>query len=253
MKSENVLSTDNAWLKRLEDFEQSCLRYKSVRFSRFATPHDLVVFRARYTLSADVSVLVYGGADDCERAQIGFFPDFLEPDVSLFPITPILVTDVTGFTHRDILGSVLGLGVKREMVGDIFVDGANAVIMCDSQIQDFLLFNLKTVGRKKVSVSLYDGREGVSLAHAFETLRCVVASLRLDACVSAMTNLSRNDATDYILGEKVSVNFCQATSPSKKLCEGDVISVRHYGRFRLGSVLGETRKGRLSVEFKKYI
>jgi len=147
-----MLSADNAWLKRCEDFEQSVLRYKSVRFSRFVTPHELAVFRTRFSPSPFVSVLAFGGADDCERMQIGFFPDFEEPNRDAFPITPISISGVSGLTHRDILGAVLGLGIKREMTGDIFVDGDTAVLMSDRGISDFLLCNLKTVGRKKVEV-----------------------------------------------------------------------------------------------------
>ncbi|HBL82878.1 MAG TPA: hypothetical protein DD391_09890 [Clostridiales bacterium] len=253
MKNENTVTADNEWLKRCEDFEQSVLKYKSVRFSRFVSPHDLAVFKLRFKPSPFIHILAFGGASDCERVQIGFFPDFLEPDERAFPISPILLTGVSGLSHRDILGSVLGLGIKREMTGDIFVDGDRAVIMSDSQVRDFLLYHLKTVGRKKVEVSLCPEEVSLSLEHAFQMVRCVVASARLDALVGAAANLSRSEAQDSILGGNVSVNFVQTADTSKKLCAGDVISVRHHGRFVLENICGETKKGRLAVELKKYI
>lgn len=134
------------------------------------------------------------------------------------------------------------------MTGDIFVDGDRAVIMSDSQVRDFLLYHLKTVGRKKVEVSLCPEEVSLSLEHAFQIARCVVASARLDAVVGAAANLSRSEAQDSILGGNVSVNFVQTADTSKKLCAGDVISVRHHGRFVLENICGETKKGRLAVD-----
>lgn len=249
----NVIAADREWISRCEDFEQSVLRYKSVRFSRFVTPHDLAVFSAQFRPSPFVSTLCYGGTEDAERVMIGFFPDYLEPDPSLFPISPVLISGVSGLTHRDILGAVLGLGIKRELIGDIFVDGDDAVVMCDSSICDYLLYQLKTVGRNKVTVSLCPADISVSLRHPFSVFRSVVASLRLDAVVSAAAHLSRGEAQELIAGEGVSVNFCVVTDPAKRLAEGDVLSLKRHGRFVLKAITGETKKGRIAIELKKYI
>ncbi len=253
MKSAFLTTADYEWLKRCEDFEQSVRKYKSVRFSRFVSPHDLMVFQTQYQPSPFVSVSYFGGAADCERVQLGFFPDFLEPENSAFPISPLLISDVSGLSHRDILGSALGLGIKREMLGDIFIDSQRAVLMCDSQVSDFLLMNLKTIGRKKVEVSLCPAKIAVSLERKFVLTRHVIASLRLDAVVGAAANLSRSEAAASISGGNVSVNFATTEDLSKKLCVGDVISIRHHGRFVLETICGETRKGRLAVELKKYV
>lgn len=249
----NVISADREWISRCEDFEQSVLRYKSVRFSRFVSPHDLAVFRTQVKCSPFVSTLAFGGAADCERVMLGFFPDYLEPQESEFPITPLLISGVAGLTHRDILGAVLGLGIKRELTGDIFVDGDRAVIMCDSSIADFLMFQLKTVGKNKVEISVCPADITFSLEHPFSLSRSVIASLRLDAVVGAMAHLSRNEAQALIAGEGVNLNFAVCTDTSKKVKEGDTLSIRHHGRFVLNEVVGETKKGRLAIEVKKYI
>lgn len=253
MKQDFLTTADYEWLKRCEDFEQSVRKYKSVRFSRFISPHDLAVFQAQYHPSPFVSVSFFGGAVDCERVQIGFFPDFLEPENSAFPINPLLISDVSGLSHRDVLGAVLGLGIKREMLGDIFIDDKHAVLMCDSQVCDFLLLNLKTIGRRRVEVSLCPTQQVLSLKRKFVITRHVIASLRLDAVVGAAANLSRSEAAAAITGGNVSVNFSETEDLSKKLCQGDVISIRHHGRFVLETICGETRKGRLAVELKKYV
>lgn len=148
------------------------------------------------------------------------FPDYQEPDQGLFPITPILILDVSGLTHRDILGAVLGLGMKREMIGDIFVDDDRAVLMCDSQVSDFVLYNLETVGRRKVDVSVCPQELAFSQEHKSELMRTVIASERLDAVVSAATGLSRNEAATCIAGGNVSVNFVSAEDGAKNYTKG---------------------------------
>ena len=248
-----MISADRAWISRCEDFEQSVLRYKNVRFSRFVTPHELEVFRTRVKLSPFVTAMAFGGAADCERNMLGFFPDYFEPDESVFPITPILISGVAGLSHRDVLGAVLGLGIKRELTGDIFVEEDRAVLMCDSSIADFLMLSLKTVGKNKVELSVCPKEEVRSLSHPFALSRSVVASLRLDAVAGAMAHLSRGDVQALILGEGVNLNFAPCTDTAKKVKEGDVISIRHHGRFAIESVTGETKKGRIAIEIKKYI
>ena len=247
------MSADREWISRCEDLEQSVLKYKSVRFSRFVSPHELAVFKTNVKASPFVNVLAFGGAEDAERVMLGFFPDFLEADEALFPIARLLISGISGMTHRDVLGSVLGLGIKREMTGDIYIDGDEAVLMCDESIAEFLLYQLKTVGRKKVTVSYLPEEKSVSLAHPFEVSRAVVSSLRLDALVSTCARLSRSDAQKLIEADGVNVNFCVVNDGAKKLKEGDVLSIKHHGRFVFLAVSGETKKGRIAVEIKKYV
>ena len=246
-------SKDNEWLSRCEDFEQSVLRYKSVRFSHFVSPHDYALFVSKYRLSPDVKVIAYGGSDDAERVILGFYPDFLEIENSDFPITPLLISNLGTLTHRDVLGAVLGLGIKREMLGDIYFDEGSAVIMCESSIADYIMFNLKSVGRQNVAITICDDEKKLSLKHKFELQNIIVSSLRLDAVIAAMCKMSRSDATGHILSENVNVNFSVQNNPDKKVTDGNVISVRHHGRFVIDEAVGETKKGRIILKVKKYI
>lgn len=250
---QNAHSDDNEWLSRCEDFEQSVLKYKSVRFSHFVSPHEQAVFKTQYRLSPDVKVMPYGGSEDAERVVLGFYPDFLELEPWEFPITPLLVSNIGSATHRDVLGSVLGLGIKREMIGDIYFDGDSAVIMCEKTSADYILYNLRTVGRQKVEVSVCPEDRTYSLKHEFEMMRVVVSSGRLDALVAAVCRMSRSEASRQIAAENVNVNFKTENNPDKKIVEGDIISVRHQGRFAVENSPGETRKGRIILEIKKYI
>ena len=251
MKS-NVHSEDNEWLSRCEDFEQSVLKRKSVRFSHFVSPHDYAVFISQYRLSPDVKFRAYGGSDDAERVMLGFYPDFSEIENDDFPISPLMISNLGNLNHRDVLGALLGLGIKREMIGDIYFDEGKAVVMCEDTVSDYIMYNLKSVGRQNVDVTLCD-KTSFSLVHKFEIQKIMVASLRLDAVLAAVCKMSRNDANRHILSENVNVNFCVEKNPDKKVAQGDVISVRHHGRFLVDEAVGETRKGRIILEVKKYI
>ena len=246
-------SEDNEWLSRCEDFEQSVQKYKSVRFSHFVSPHEQAVFKTQYRLSPDVKCSSYGGSEDAERVILAFYPDFLELDESEFPIVALCISNIGSATHRDVLGSVLGLGIKRDMVGDIYFDSGKAYVMCERTAADYIMFNLKTVGRQKVEVTECPADAAFSLRHEFEMVSVIVSSPRLDAVLAAVCRLSRNDASKHIASENVNVNFKAESNPDKKLSEGDVVSVRHHGRFVVESALGETRKGRIILEIKKYI
>ena len=249
---QNAHSKDSEWLSRCEDFEQSVLRYKSVRFSHFVSPHDYAVFMSYYRLLPDVNVKAFGGSDDSERVILGFFPDFLELENTDFPITPLVVSNLGNLTHRDVLGAVLGLGIKREMVGDIYFDDGVAVIMCESSVADFIMYNLKSVGRQNVTVTVCDTDKSFLLRHKFETIKIIVTSLRLDAVLAATCKMSRNDANRHVISENVNLNFCVEKNPDKKVMSGDVISVRHHGRFAVSEVTGETKKGRLQALVSVY-
>ena len=246
-------SQDGEWLSRCEDFEQSVLKYKSVRFSHFVSPHDLALFVKRYQLSPDVKFMSYGGSEDAERVILGFFPDFLEIENKDFPIVPLKISNLGTLNHRDVLGAILGLGIKREMVGDIYFDDGFAFIMCEKTAADYILYNLKTVGRQNVDVVACELHETFSLEHKFEEFNVIVASTRLDAVVSTAARMSRNDASRHILSENVNLNFMTEENPDKKVVPGDVISIRHHGRFLIDDAIGETKKGRIILKIKKYI
>lgn len=250
---QNTHSEDNEWLSRCEDFEQSVLKYKSVRFSHFVSPHEQAVFKTQYRLSPDVKFCAYGGSEDAERVILAFYPDFSEIEESDFPIVPLCISNIGSATHRDVLGSVLGLGIKREMVGDIYFDDGKAFVMCERTAADYIMYNLKTVGRQRVEIMECPADMAFSLRHEFEMVSVIVSSPRLDAVLAAVCHLSRNDASKHISSENVNVNFKLESNPDKKLVSGDVISVRHHGRFVVEDVLGETRKGRIILEIKKYI
>ena len=52
---------------------------------------------------------------------------------------------------------------------------------------------------------------------------------------------------------KLMVTGAPEQEVSRMLCEGDVLSVRGYGKYLVAQVLSETKKGRLHLLCKKYV
>lgn len=75
--------------------------------------------------------------------------------------------------------------------------------------------------------------------------------MRLDCIVGELAKCSRTEANKYLEAEKVFVNFKEEIRASKNILEGDYITIRGKGRFKITKILGTTKSGRLSVEIEK--
>lgn len=155
-------------------------------------------------------------------------------------------------SHRDVLGSVLGLGIKREMVGDIIVNKNVCDIIIMREMCEYLLNNLNKIGREKVILENVDLNEIMSLGENAKDITYSVASLRADSVISGAFGISREKSSSLFKEEKVLINFLLAKNDSKNIKEGDLISVRGFGRIKVLEILGETKKGRIRIFTRIY-
>lgn len=156
-------------------------------------------------------------------------------------------------THRDYLGSLMGLGIKREMTGDIIVKDSGADIIIMKEIADFLLMNYEKAGRANLKLEIADITALDTGTVNIEEKRDTVASLRLDNLVSSVFALSRGKAQEAIKAGIVFVNSSQAAKPDIQLKEGDKLVMRGRGKAVLREISGKTRKDRIYVVFDRYI
>lgn len=201
----------------------------------------------------DVNAAFWGGYEEAERKILGVFPEYIEFDPELFPLDAVSFSYRKGdaLTHRDFLGSIMSLGVERDVVGDILVGNGNAVAFVRRELSDYLCQNITKVG--KVGVKIWPGIfEPLPLAREFDILKGVVASERLDCIVALACRISREKASELIRGGTVLHNHRETLAVDKKVGEGDIISVRKKGRFAVEKLGPVTSKGRLSVSLRKY-
>ncbi|MDP4118940.1 MAG: YlmH/Sll1252 family protein [Bacillota bacterium] len=194
----------------------------------------------------------YGGYEDAERKVIGCFPNDYDYDETLFPISILKLTpsEPEGLTHRDYLGSLIGLGIKRECVGDIVINKDVAYLFCTEEIQKFILLNLKRIGNRSVIVQ--ECCQPEIPEKKFKRASGTVASPRIDCVLGFAMNTSRSRAEEFIKGGKVMINYTETDSVSQKLKPGDTVSVRGFGKFLYAESNGNTKKGRLKIEIDIY-
>lgn len=201
----------------------------------------------------------WGGFGDAERKLCVFLPDWMSPeDWRLDADCPLSAVRIAcppgcGLTHRDYLGSILGLGITREKVGDLLVgeEGCQAVLL--RELEHVLLSQLDQVGRQRVRVSPMAPADLTPPVRQVKQIRDTVATLRLDAVVSSGFSLARSKAASLIQTGKVSVNHRECLKADKLVEEGDVLTCRGLGKCVLTAVLGQSRKGRTMIELERYV
>lgn len=195
---------------------------------------------------------VFGGYENAER-QIAIFGSEEEFGYSSsYPLVCILVSPVMqkfadDLTHRDFLGSVLGLGIKRETVGDIILKNNTAYIFCLDTVSEYIKENLQKVRHTTVKCEIVNDVPDEVNPEPHEKL-IVIPSERLDAIIAEVYNLSRSESNNLFIAKKVFVNGRLTENNSHKLKPCDVVSVRGFGRFNFKGVLQETKKGKLRAK-----
>ena len=240
---------------RLEDMYNLTLKRRQPVFSSFL--NDVEQFDAQLRLGKrnGVNITFWGGHKAvCDESV---YMQDEEDAYADFPIYPLTLTfrkeDKPG--HRDFLGSFMALGLKRETVGDIFIGEGAAAVYCTKTARDMISDSLLTVGRIGVSVSdgIAEGAESFILPPRVEKLTINVASHRADCIAAGVTGLSRDKAADLIRSGSFLVNYSECDNISRNISEGDILTVRGYGKFVVGSDEAITNKGRIRLTVKKYI
>ena len=238
---------------RLEDSIK--LSRKRPCFLGFLDEAQAAFCQERLSRRQDVTYLSWGGHEYAERVVLGFFPDYLEPAPEYFPITPLVLSyrKEDKLTHRDFLGSILGLGLDREKVGDLLVGDGRCDVLALEEVADFLVFHMEQAGRVKLKCSPLPLDRLEPPAVETRTIRDTVSSLRLDAVAASGFSLSRGKAADLIASGRVQLNHRECVKPDHAVAQGDVLSCRGLGKCVLTEVGGPSKKGRILIVLERYV
>ena len=267
-------------LSRLDDLCDRGARGEAA-VGPYLTPREAKY--ARIHLSARMrngTAVLWGGYPEAERVRVFILPDYTEglvdPEaLSSHPVAALAEAGLedladtlreavcpvsvkgSGFrdlTHRDYLGSILGLGLERDAIGDILIpDAHNAILFTDTRVGDFLKTSLEKVATDTVKVGRVP--EGTSLAgtRRLQPISDTVASERLDCVVAALCNFSREKAQMTVRSGLCELDYETVEDCSATVVAPAVISVRGYGKFAVHAFDGTTRKGRVRLVAWKYI
>ena len=248
------ISEDNLLLARVEDAVQLCDKHSYPHFVGFVDERQRALITAAFRHTPHIVSMFWGGYADAERTVFGAFPSFMETDTTLFPFVVLECTyrETANLTHRDFLGTVLSVGIKREKVGDILCKAGKTVLFVGEDVAAFVCEQITKVGGEGVNWSV-----GLSapldFTRTYKEINMTVASPRLDNVVKALTGLAREKASTLITSGLVSLCHQVCQSVSKTVLEGDIVSIRGYGRFRIVSLSNLTKKERIVLVAHKYI
>lgn len=246
---------DRLLLARVWDKYEQTERKNIPSATVFLSPRERQLAQAMLNAAGVRSGYLFdGGYEGAERTVLLFLPGWAEE-----PAGDELVFLRASFhggeslTHRDILGSLMGLGVERDRLGDILVSAHSADIVAAASLRDFFLREWGEAGRVKLTVTEI-GREDLEVPQAqVKTVRDTVSSLRLDAVAASAFGLSRGRAAELIAAGRVSLDHAACLKPDKQVGQGAVLTARGLGKAKLIEVGGLTKKGRVGIVIERYL
>ena len=244
----------NDLIRRAEDLAARCERTSSVTQTSFLTPAERLEVQNSPALR-DISVTFRGGGAECERTCTFFLPFYLtEEDLETSEyISAVHFRSYFGEPgHRDYLGAMLALGVRREWLGDIRLQGAEAWVFCLPSVAQTIA-ELDRAGRYTVRGEIIPLSTVPEEKIKTESMSFTVQSLRLDAVTAGLFRLSRTAAAELIRLGSVSLNYVPCQHPDAAVHDGDVLSVRGKGKGTITDTGGRSRKDRIFITAERRI
>lgn len=199
-----------------------------------------------------IKIKTHGLTDISERRQILFISD--ESQNLEFSYKILEIKNLSKFKeqeHKDYLGSILGLNIKRELLGDIMVLEDKAYTIVSDKISDYLISNLDQIGKSPCEVKIVDNILEIPSTE-FKEVVIRVSSERLDSIVSELINISRTSVVSGIESGNIMLNYAIQKRKDKYISISDVITIRKHGKYIFSEDLGVTKKGKKKLLFKKY-
>lgn len=242
---------DKFLMSRMYDLAQRAEKTGRIMYSRFLNPGQKMLVKERFAQYDTVSF--FGGFKDADRCIAAFIPSqWEEPE---YPVTllKLVPSSRKTYSHRDYLGSVLAMGIDRELTGDIIVTDYGAYMPVMEEISDFIMMNLSRIANSPVKITVEYDNSCIEGVKRFKESSVTVSSLRLDCVLSSVTGKSRSVSASLIDEGLVSVNYDIIKSTSFQVKNADVISLRGYGKFITETDGTLTKKGRIHLNIKKYV
>ena len=250
MDKEEVL-----FCRRLKELAEICERRNHATFSDFLNLNEQSLFWQMQQEFFFVDVTLQGLHPMAERKIACFQPKGAGMDIP----APLSVVEITSanrkfaeeLTHRDYLGTLIGLGIERKKLGDIFINGQTAYVVCVDSLADYICETLTRIRHTSVLCRIVP-ETAIQAAWQRKEVAGTVASFRVDAVTALAFRLSRGKAADCIAAEKIFVNGRLVRSAGTLLQEGDIVSVRGMGRYEVKRLGRKTKKGRYGATLELY-
>lgn len=222
----------------------------SPKLSDFLDPREQQIIKTIIGTQSEIKVAFFGGLEENERKRALIYPEYLDVEKDDFNIQLFEIEYATKFItieHPQVLGSLMGLGLKRGKFGDILIQNGRVQFLVVKEISDYIEMQLTHIGRSSISLQEIPLAEGMNISDSWQEISTTISSLRLDTVMSALLNISRQRSQEYIRGGRVKVNWTTIENPAFECDVADMISVRGFGRSKIISIEGRTKKDKLRI------
>lgn len=244
---------DTLLKKRFYELCSKALLQQRTVYSDFLTVDEQSILLQCKT---EPDAFLWGGYKTAERRIACFSFDNEEKIISECPalwlkIEPVSKKFANTLSHRDFLGTLMGLGIRRETLGDIIISDNCGYVFCLKKVSEYIKENLNRVSHTSVKCKPGELPESINLSQPEEKI-IIVSSLRIDAVIAAVFKLSRSKSQELFMQGKVYINGKNTINSSFTLLGGEIISIRGTGRFLFKRMCGETKRSRLKIEIGIY-
>ena len=220
------------------------------KLTDFLNPREAEIIRMLIGKEGDVRVSFFGGGENAERKRAILYPYYYTPDEEDYEIAFYQLSYPSKFAtidHRQMLGTLMSLGVKRELYGDIWIEGETVQFAVERTIAAYMEANLTKVGNIGVKCRSISSNQLIEVNESWKELPITSSSLRLDNVIANAVSFSRQKSQMLIAQGRVKVNHRQIESSSYELKQGDVISIRGTGRIKVLAIDGKTKRDKWKI------
>lgn len=242
---------DELLRNRIKDLADRSYNNNMFTFTDFLSLSEASVFYMMENEVKFASPTVFGGAQDNERVMVrfgsedafGYVEDF---PISILCIKPLMAKFSDNLTHRDILGSLMNLGIERSVLGDIYIEDNVSYVFCLDSISEYICDNLTKIKHTSVMCSIASSVPSLQKSESKELI-IQVQSARIDAVIAKVYNLSRSKCIPLFAEKKIFVNGRTCENNSYILKDSDKVTVRGFGRFVFDGTISLSKKGKLNI------
>lgn len=222
----------------------------------FIDPRQIQIIKNIVNSYLDLTMFFDGGYQDAERVRVLIAPDYMtynSEDMGIIFFEAIGQNKFDKLQHKDYMGALLNIGIKRDKFGDIIISENKKQYIIAEELADYVRLQLTQIGQTKVKLEEFK-REEINIPNQqIKTVTLTLSTLRVDTVISQLYNQSRSKILEMIKRNYLKVNWQTINQAGFKLEVGDVISLRDFGRSKFLEMEGSTKKGRIIVRVGKLI
>lgn len=219
--------------------------------THFLDPREQYILEVLAGSFEDLIVHLYGGTF-AERKRAIIAPSYFEPEEEDFEIVLMEIKYPEKFVtlqHRHILGTIMSLGIERDQLGDIVLNG-QVQFTLTKQLESYIILELNRINGATVKLNSIPAKDMIQSKEDWKSFHTTVSALRLDVVIKEMIRKSRTIAKQLIDKKRVKVNHTVIDAADFQVGSGDLLSIQGFGRAQITEIGGTTKKDKVRISYE---